>query len=195
MATTADHVEEATQHKLERYAKFLESMRKEFHIQCDSDVLHIAPPEIARATRSETSCFLLCFSPFSRLSLSEVSEMIRHVCRLVTSSVFHSSALEMANVCNCLCSLCLIVLQNPLMRSRLSVGDTVIDGSLRGGLAAGITELVGEAGSGKTQLCLQWCLQVGPFGVHMRAYLTTLLPGATSRKPRWLRRKRMLPFY
>ncbi|XP_021927079.1 DNA repair protein XRCC3, partial [Zootermopsis nevadensis] len=44
---------------------------------------------------------------------------------------------------------------------RLSVGCVKLDGFLRGGVAAhGITEIAGESGSGKTQLCLQMTMTV-----------------------------------
>lgn len=46
-------------------------------------------------------------------------------------------------------------------RVRLSFGDPIIDNCLDGGiLPRAITEIAGEAGSGKTQLCLQLSLQV-----------------------------------
>lgn len=43
---------------------------------------------------------------------------------------------------------------------RLSIGCPIIDEALRGGINVGITEFTGEAASGKTQFCLQLCLQV-----------------------------------
>jgi RecA/RadA recombinase len=44
---------------------------------------------------------------------------------------------------------------------RLSVGCIKLDGFLQGGVATqGITEIAGESGSGKTQLCLQLALTV-----------------------------------
>jgi RecA/RadA recombinase len=43
----------------------------------------------------------------------------------------------------------------------LSVGCMKLDGFLRGGITVqGITEIAGESGSGKTQLCLQMALTV-----------------------------------
>jgi DNA-repair protein XRCC3 len=46
--------------------------------------------------------------------------------------------------------------RNPI----LSLGCDYLDEILRGGLRKGITELAGEAGAGKTQICLQLLLQV-----------------------------------
>lgn len=44
---------------------------------------------------------------------------------------------------------------------RLSVGCPLLDQLLRGGLpVAGVTELSGESGAGKTQLALQLCMTV-----------------------------------
>lgn len=44
---------------------------------------------------------------------------------------------------------------------RLSVGCSKLDKFLKGGVAVqGITEIAGESGSGKTQLCLQMALTV-----------------------------------
>jgi RecA/RadA recombinase len=48
------------------------------------------------------------------------------------------------------------VARNPI----LSLGCDHLDDLLRGGLRKGITELAGEAGAGKTQICLQLLLQV-----------------------------------
>jgi hypothetical protein len=42
----------------------------------------------------------------------------------------------------------------------LSLGDEWLDAPLKGGLGEGITELVGEAACGKTQLAMQLLLQV-----------------------------------
>ncbi|KAG5180547.1 hypothetical protein JKP88DRAFT_166483, partial [Tribonema minus] len=45
-------------------------------------------------------------------------------------------------------------------RGRLSFGCAALDANLGGGLPLhGLTELVGEAGTGKTQFCLQLLLQ------------------------------------
>lgn len=43
---------------------------------------------------------------------------------------------------------------------RLSLGDEWLDAPLRGGIGEGITEIVGEAACGKTQLAMQLLLQV-----------------------------------
>jgi RecA/RadA recombinase len=43
---------------------------------------------------------------------------------------------------------------------RLSLGDEYLDAPLGGGLGEGITELVGEAACGKTQLAMQMLIQV-----------------------------------
>ncbi|XP_076464166.1 DNA repair protein XRCC3-like [Babylonia areolata] len=46
-------------------------------------------------------------------------------------------------------------------RHRLSTGCALLDRALRGGLLLrGLTEVTGESGTGKTQLCLQLCLTV-----------------------------------
>jgi len=46
-------------------------------------------------------------------------------------------------------------------QKKLSLGCPLLDACLKGGLTNnGITEIAGEAGSGKTQLCLQLCFQV-----------------------------------
>jgi hypothetical protein len=42
----------------------------------------------------------------------------------------------------------------------LSLGDEYLDAPLQGGLREGLTELVGEAACGKTQLAMQLLLQV-----------------------------------
>ncbi|GAM20465.1 hypothetical protein SAMD00019534_036400, partial [Acytostelium subglobosum LB1] len=48
----------------------------------------------------------------------------------------------------------------PISSIRLSTGSNILDRHLQGGiLPSGITEIVGEAGSGKTQLCLQLAVQ------------------------------------
>ena len=40
------------------------------------------------------------------------------------------------------------------------MGDPYLDAPLKGGLREGITEVAGEAGSGKTQFAMQMLLQV-----------------------------------
>lgn len=47
-----------------------------------------------------------------------------------------------------------------LLSECLSLGDSTLDGVLRGGIGEGITELVGEAACGKTQIAMQLLLQV-----------------------------------
>eukprot|EP01112_Ceratiomyxa_fruticulosa_P014751 TRINITY_DN4256_c0_g1_i1.p1 TRINITY_DN4256_c0_g1~~TRINITY_DN4256_c0_g1_i1.p1 ORF type:complete len:553 (-),score=91.06 TRINITY_DN4256_c0_g1_i1:287-1945(-) len=76
-------------------------------------------------------------------------------------------------------STCMSLAQNYENHARLSFGHPVIDMFLNGGiLPTGITEIVGESSSGKTQLCLQLLLQV-QLPVHLgglaghAVYLTT----------------------
>lgn len=48
-----------------------------------------------------------------------------------------------------------------LVLRRLSLGCSILDHHLKGGIRSqGITEIYGESGSGKTQVCLQLCLMV-----------------------------------
>ena len=74
---------------------------------------------------------------------------------------------------------------------RISLGSEHLDAVLNGGVRTrGITEITGRAGSGKTQICLQLCAQVGVlcfithtqcvyFGMFIRFYILKTTSGTT----------------
>ncbi|CAG8829850.1 3173_t:CDS:2, partial [Gigaspora margarita] len=82
-----------------------------------------------------------------KISAKDAAELVHACVQVITCSLYPpKTALQLLNdAAHCM----------------LSTGDTEIDKILGGGiLSRGITEIVGESGTGKTQLCLQFCLTV-----------------------------------
>ncbi|RIB27645.1 hypothetical protein C2G38_2061412 [Gigaspora rosea] len=82
-----------------------------------------------------------------KISAKDAAELVQACVQVITCSLYPpKTALQLLkDAAHCM----------------LSTGDTEIDKILGGGiLSRGITEIVGESGTGKTQLCLQFCLTV-----------------------------------
>ncbi|XP_070571103.1 DNA repair protein XRCC3-like [Ptychodera flava] len=86
----------------------------------------------------------------TKLSSNDIQHLLKETAKYVTQSPM-TTALDIHE------GLC----PSALKVQRISTGCKVIDEFLRGGVrSGGITEIVGESATGKTQLCMQLCLAV-----------------------------------
>jgi len=108
------------------------AIKGQLNVSTVEDIIHLSKADIQRVTR---------------LNDQQVSDFLLHISVPLCANIVTTTALAMVN--------------DESLNLRLSLGDSILDRCLGGGLfPRGITEIVGEAGTGKTQICVQLCLQV-----------------------------------
>ncbi|MBN3319651.1 XRCC3 protein, partial [Atractosteus spatula] len=119
---------------------------------------------VARKTKKDFCAFFrLCLISANLKSAREVLSLsgadLQRLTKLSQSDVQQLHSAVAASYCREPPVTALQLLREP--SHRLSLGCPVLDSLLRGGVPlTGITEIAGESGAGKTQLCMQLCLSV-----------------------------------
>lgn len=112
----------------------IEILKKELKIQSEIDLIHFSINEIKNIIKWNEK---------------QIYQLLSYISFPICSNIFTCTALELAND---------FYQDN---NNKISLGCPILDKCLGGGiLTKGITEIFGESSSGKTQLCLQLCLQV-----------------------------------
>jgi DNA-repair protein XRCC3 len=115
-----------------RCEQAIASLKSVFSIATELDIVHLSRVDIQRVTK---------------FSDNELTAFLVHVSLPLCANIATSAALELH--------------QQRVGTSKLSLGCPILDSYLNGGIPQrGITEIVGQSSCGKTQLCLQLCLQV-----------------------------------
>jgi RecA/RadA recombinase len=108
-----------------------QTLKEKYRLKSDEEIIHVPRAEVQKTLH---------------LTDTQLAEYVAEVSLNLCANIITNTALEMY--------------QDPLRPGRLSFGCPLLDSAFGGGIfPKGITEIVGEAGSGKSQLCMQLAVQ------------------------------------